>query len=138
MPTAVASRTMTAPPVVASFCRRTNLPRRVSGPARLAAIAAPTLVIHGAKDYRVPDAQGLAYYNTLKALGVDARLLWFPDENHWVLKPKNSKQWHQTVLDWLDRWLKKRFPRNTAPERMATLDETVALAELRDAARLWE
>ena len=51
----------------------------------------PTLVIHGAMDYRVPDAQGLAYYNTLKARHVDARLLWFPDENHWILKPRNSQ-----------------------------------------------
>ena len=55
----------------------------------------PTLVIHGAQDYRVPDAQGLAYYNTLKARGVDARLLWFPDENHWVLKPPHCE------TDWL-------------------------------------
>jgi dipeptidyl aminopeptidase/acylaminoacyl peptidase len=61
----------------------------------------PTLVIHGALDYRVPDAQGLAYYNTLKALNVDARLLWFPDENHWILKPRNSKLWHQEYFSWL-------------------------------------
>ena len=58
----------------------------------------PTLVIHGALDYRVPDAQGLAYYNTLKARGVDARLLWFPDENHWVLKPRNSEAVVRRVL----------------------------------------
>ena len=57
------------------------------------AMATPTLVIHGALDYRVPDQQGLAYYNTLKAKGIDARLLWFLDENHWILKPRNSKQW---------------------------------------------
>jgi len=63
----------------------------------------PTLVIHGALDYRVPDAQGLAYYNTLKAQGVDARLLWFPDENHWVLKPRNSKLWYAEFFDWLKR-----------------------------------
>jgi dipeptidyl aminopeptidase/acylaminoacyl peptidase len=63
----------------------------------------PTLVIHGALDYRVPDAQGLAYYNTLKARGVDARLLWFPDENHWVLKPRNSKLWYGEFFDWLAR-----------------------------------
>jgi dipeptidyl aminopeptidase/acylaminoacyl peptidase len=63
----------------------------------------PTLVIHGALDYRVPDAQGLAYYNTLKALDVDARLLWFPDENHWVLKPRNSRQWYGEFFDWLAR-----------------------------------
>ena len=55
-------------------------------PARFAGrMKTPTLVIHGALDYRVPDGQGLAYYNTLKARGVDARLVWFPDENHWIL-----------------------------------------------------
>jgi dipeptidyl aminopeptidase/acylaminoacyl peptidase len=63
----------------------------------------PTLVIHGALDYRVPDAQGLAYYNTLQARGVDTRLLWFPDENHWVLKPRNSRQWHEEFFGWLAR-----------------------------------
>ena len=61
----------------------------------------PTLVMHGAQDYRVPDAQGLAYYNTLKARGVDARLLWFPDENHWVVKPRNSELWHREFFAWL-------------------------------------
>jgi dipeptidyl aminopeptidase/acylaminoacyl peptidase len=61
----------------------------------------PTLVIHGALDYRVPDCNGLAYYNTLKARGIDARLLWFPDENHWILKPRNSRQWTTEFLDWL-------------------------------------
>jgi dipeptidyl aminopeptidase/acylaminoacyl peptidase len=61
----------------------------------------PTLVIHGALDYRVPDAQGLAYYHTLKALKVDARLLWFPDENHWILKPRNSRLWHEEFFGWL-------------------------------------
>ncbi len=61
----------------------------------------PTLVIHGALDYRVPDAQGLAYYHTLKAMNVDARLLWFPDENHWILKPRNSRLWHEEFFGWL-------------------------------------
>jgi dipeptidyl aminopeptidase/acylaminoacyl peptidase len=63
----------------------------------------PTLVIHGALDYRVPDGQGLAYYNTLKARGVDARLLWFADENHWILKPRNSRQWYGEFFGWLQR-----------------------------------
>ncbi|MFM8636327.1 MAG: S9 family peptidase [Betaproteobacteria bacterium] len=63
----------------------------------------PTLVIHGQLDYRVPDAQGLAYYNTLKARGVDARLVWFPDENHWILKPRNSQLWYGEFFDWLRR-----------------------------------
>jgi dipeptidyl aminopeptidase/acylaminoacyl peptidase len=64
----------------------------------------PTLVIHGQLDYRVPDAQGLAYYNTLKARGVPSRLVWFPDENHWVLKPRNSKLWYGEFLGWLARY----------------------------------
>jgi dipeptidyl aminopeptidase/acylaminoacyl peptidase len=76
---------------------------RQSPHASAAAMSTPTLVIHGALDYRVPDAQGLAYYNTLKARGVDARLLWFPDENHWVLKPRNSKLWYGEFFAWLAR-----------------------------------
>ena len=63
----------------------------------------PTLISHGALDYRVPDHNGLAYYNTLQARGVESRLLWFPDENHWILKPQNSRQWYGEVLDWLAR-----------------------------------
>ncbi|MET0517975.1 MAG: S9 family peptidase [Burkholderiaceae bacterium] len=66
-----------------------------------AAMDTPTLVIHGARDFRVPDCNGLAHYNTLKARGVDARLLWFPDENHWVLKPRNSRLWYRELLDWV-------------------------------------
>jgi dipeptidyl aminopeptidase/acylaminoacyl peptidase len=63
----------------------------------------PTLIIHGNNDYRVPDTNGLAYYNTLQARGVDARLIWFPDENHWVLKPRNSRLWYHEIFDWLAR-----------------------------------
>lgn len=81
-----------------------DLPRVLAqSPATFAGrMQTPTLVIHGARDYRVPDCNGLAYYNTLKARGVDARLLWFADENHWVLKPRNSKQWTHEFLNWLD------------------------------------
>jgi dipeptidyl aminopeptidase/acylaminoacyl peptidase len=61
----------------------------------------PTLIIHGTNDYRVPDTNGLAYYNTLKSRGVKARLVWFPDENHWVLKPRNSKLWYGEFFAWL-------------------------------------
>jgi dipeptidyl aminopeptidase/acylaminoacyl peptidase len=64
----------------------------------------PQLVIHGAKDYRVVDTQGLGTFNALQRRGVPSRLLYFPDENHWVLKPLNSIQWHEVVLDWMDRW----------------------------------
>ncbi|MDO9074228.1 MAG: S9 family peptidase [Rubrivivax sp.] len=68
-----------------------------------AKMATPTLVTHGAQDFRVPDCNGLAYYNTLQARGVDARLLWFPDENHWVLKPQNSRLWYAEFAAWLAR-----------------------------------
>ena len=82
-----------------------DLPRVLAqSPATFAgAMATPTLVIHGAQDYRVPDCNGLACYNTLKARGIEARLLWFPDENHWVLKPANSKLWYAEFQAWLDR-----------------------------------
>ena len=66
----------------------------------------PMLVIHGALDFRVVDTQGLATFNALQRLGVPSKLLYFPDENHWVLKPHNSILWHETVIGWLDRWLK--------------------------------
>lgn len=65
----------------------------------------PMLVIHGALDFRVPETQGLAAFTALKRRGVPARLLYFPDENHWVLNPANSVQWHEEVLGWLARWL---------------------------------
>jgi len=65
----------------------------------------PTLVIHGLLDYRVPDAQGLAYYNALRAKGVPSRLVFFPDENHWILKPQNSRLWYREFEKWLARWV---------------------------------
>ena len=66
----------------------------------------PMLVVHGALDYRIPESQGLAAFTALQRRGIPSRFLHFPDENHWVLKPANSIQWHETVLAWLDRWLK--------------------------------
>ncbi|MFY9823429.1 MAG: S9 family peptidase [Thermoanaerobaculia bacterium] len=66
----------------------------------------PTLVAHGGLDYRVPDNQGVATFTTLQRRGIPSQFLYFPDENHWVLKPANSVLWHDTVLAWLDRWLK--------------------------------
>ncbi len=67
----------------------------------------PTLVIHGEKDYRIPYSQSLAAFTALQQQGVESKLLVFPDENHWVLKPQNSIQWHRTVFDWLGKHLKK-------------------------------
>ena len=68
----------------------------------------PMLVIHGAKDFRVVETEGLGTFTALQRRGIPSRFLYFPDENHWVLKPNNSIRWHQEVIDWLDRW--------TAPE----------------------
>ena len=65
----------------------------------------PTLILHGEKDYRVPITQGLAYYNTLRQKGVATRLVYFPDENHWILKPNNSLVWHREVFAWLDKYI---------------------------------
>ena len=62
------------------------------------------LVIHGALDYRVVDTQGISTFTALQRLGIPSKLVYFPDENHWVLKPHNSIFWHETVLGWLDRW----------------------------------
>jgi dipeptidyl aminopeptidase/acylaminoacyl peptidase len=67
----------------------------------------PMLVIHGEQDFRIPVTQGLATFNVLQRRGIPSKLLYFPDENHWVLKPHNSILWHETVLGWLDQWLKK-------------------------------
>jgi dipeptidyl aminopeptidase/acylaminoacyl peptidase len=66
----------------------------------------PMLVIHGALDYRVPYSQGLATFTALQRQGVASRLLFFPDENHWILKPANSLLWHAEVIGWLDKHLK--------------------------------
>ena len=66
----------------------------------------PMLVIHGEKDFRIPYSQGIGAFTALQRRGIDSKLLIFPDENHWVLKPANSVQWYQTVLGWLDAHLK--------------------------------
>jgi dipeptidyl aminopeptidase/acylaminoacyl peptidase len=75
-------------------------------PARFAhGFKTPMLVVHGENDYRVPYTQGLAVYGVLKAKGIPARLVVYPDENHWVLKPANSCHWYSEVLGWLERFL---------------------------------
>ena len=61
--------------------------------------------MHGEKDYRVPVTQGFEYYNTLRIKGVPTRLVYFPDENHWILKPQNSRLWHREFFAWLDQHL---------------------------------
>jgi dipeptidyl aminopeptidase/acylaminoacyl peptidase len=70
----------------------------------VAAWRAPMLVTHGQLDFRVPYGQGLSTFTALQRRGIESRLVIFPDENHWILKPQNSLQWHKEVLDWLARW----------------------------------
>ena len=67
----------------------------------------PILCIHGEKDYRINANQGMGAFNAARLRGIEAQLLIFPDENHWVLKPQNGVLWQRTYFNWLDRWLKK-------------------------------
>ena len=66
----------------------------------------PTLVIHSELDYRVPVGQGFELFTALQRRGVPSKLLYFPDEGHWVLKPRNSRLWYATVIGWFDQYLK--------------------------------
>ncbi|MEK6408051.1 MAG: S9 family peptidase [Acidobacteriota bacterium] len=68
----------------------------------------PMLVIHGELDYRVPVGEGLQLFTALQRQGVESKLLIYPDEGHWVLKPQNSELWYKTVLEWFDNHLKPR------------------------------
>jgi len=67
----------------------------------------PILCIHGGKDFRIPYDQGMAAFNAARMMGVPARLVIFPEENHWILQPQNALFWHRTYFDWLDSWLKR-------------------------------
>lgn len=64
----------------------------------------PTLVIHSDKDYRLPVTEGLSTFTVLQRKGIPSRLVYFPDENHWVLKAANSLRWHAEVLNWIQKW----------------------------------
>jgi dipeptidyl aminopeptidase/acylaminoacyl peptidase len=66
----------------------------------------PTLVSHGQLDYRLDVSQGFDLFTTLQVLKVPSKMLYFPDEGHWVLKPQNSRLWYKTVNDWVDQWCK--------------------------------
>ena len=64
------------------------------------------LIIHNELDFRVPIGQGMSLFTTLQRQGVPSKLLYFPDEGHWVLKPQNAQFWYKTFLDWLALYLK--------------------------------
>jgi dipeptidyl aminopeptidase/acylaminoacyl peptidase len=67
----------------------------------------PTLVIHGQRDYRLDVSEGFQLFTTLQMEGIPSKMLYFPDEGHWVLKPQNSQLWYKTVNDWVDQWVGK-------------------------------
>ena len=67
----------------------------------------PILCIHGMMDYRIPYDQGMAAFNAAQMMGVPSKLIVFPEENHWILKPQNALFWHRSYFDWLDRWCKQ-------------------------------
>ncbi len=67
----------------------------------------PMLVVHGQKDYRLDVSEGFQLFTTLQMRGVPSKMLYFPDEGHWVLKPQNSQLWYKTVNDWVDQWIGK-------------------------------
>jgi dipeptidyl aminopeptidase/acylaminoacyl peptidase len=75
----------------------------------------PTLILHGEKDYRVPVTQGINLHGALTGKGVPARIVIFPEENHWILKPQASLLWHREVMTWLDRHLAPTTADDTAP-----------------------
>src|SRR2546428_6091917 len=106
-------RACTAPPrscgswTGSSAARRTpqGLSVREVVPLELRAELAAMLVVHSQLDYRVDLSEGYQAFTALKKMGVPAKFLYFPDEGHWVLKPRNRRVWWATVLDWLDQYL---------------------------------
>jgi dipeptidyl aminopeptidase/acylaminoacyl peptidase len=70
----------------------------------------PTLVVHGQNDYRIDVSQGFDLFTTLQVMKVPSKMLYFPDEGHWVLKPQNSRLWYKTVNDWVDQWCGRVAP----------------------------
>ena len=77
----------------------------------------PTLIVHSQKDYRLDVSQGFELFTGLQLLGVPSKMLYFPDEGHWVLRPQNSQLWNEMVNDWCDRWLGVNKYAGIGPEK---------------------
>ncbi|WP_353069753.1 S9 family peptidase [Tunturibacter empetritectus] len=84
----------------------------------------PTLVIHSQRDYRLDVSEGFQLFTALQRLNVPSRMLYFPDEGHWVLKPQNSKLWYETVGEWCDRWTKTNLYADLVPDTEAPVAPT--------------
>ena len=67
----------------------------------------PIYITHGEMDYRVPVEQGMAAFNAAQMMGVESKMLLFPEENHWILRPQNSVLWNREFFAWFDKYLKK-------------------------------
>jgi dipeptidyl aminopeptidase/acylaminoacyl peptidase len=68
----------------------------------------PQLIVHGSRDFRLPETEGIGAWHALRERGVKSRLVVFPDENHWVLGHGNSLKWHWEVFRWFDEWVGTR------------------------------
>jgi dipeptidyl aminopeptidase/acylaminoacyl peptidase len=77
----------------------------------------PTLIVHSQRDMRLDVSEGMQLFTALQLLGVPSKMLYFPDEGHWILKPQNSQLWNQTVSDWCDRWLGMNKYASLGPEK---------------------
>ncbi|KAJ2703487.1 dipeptidylpeptidase [Coemansia sp. IMI 203386] len=94
----------------------------------------PTLVVHSEKDYRLVVAEGLSTFTALRRQGVPARMLYFPDENHWVLKPANSLRWHHEVIGWITKWTEDSNDKKEIEDSDKDIDDYVVI-ERHDGAR---
>jgi dipeptidyl aminopeptidase/acylaminoacyl peptidase len=102
--------------------------RQISPHFGAANFSTPTLIVHGQKDYRVPVNHGIELYQALLQKGVPARLLYFNDENHWVLKPGNSLVWYREVKDWLDRYTQPAASKATDATQSPAASSSAAAA----------
>lgn len=96
----------------------------------------PTLVIHGENDFRVPFTQSMQLFTALQLREVPSKFLYFPDEGHWILKPRNSIHWYETVIDWFDQWIERIHRPSTPPMYMRPVvdpSETEETEETEDA-----
>ncbi|MBB5340195.1 alpha/beta hydrolase family protein [Tunturiibacter gelidoferens] len=89
--------------------------RRWSPMLAIQSAKTPTLVVHSQRDYRLDVSEGFQLFTALQRLNVPSKMLYFPDEGHWVLKPQNSKLWYETVGDWCDKWTKTNLYAAVAP-----------------------
>ncbi|KAK9465290.1 Alpha/Beta hydrolase protein [Lipomyces arxii] len=87
-----------------SFVTNTRGYYRYNPMSRMYRWATPHFIVHNAKDYRLPESEGLIAFNVLQELGVPSKLLHFPDENHWVLKPENSRRWHKEIFAFINQY----------------------------------